>query len=73
MVYLCTWFWGLYSNKYYYDFSPAAKQRRGHQCDYQWTVIAIIAWDGICDTMADFVYKNLSKDIGNHGKFLVLY
>ena len=28
-------------------FLIVTKYREGHKCDYQWTVMAIIKWDGI--------------------------
>ena len=45
-----------------------AKQRKGHQCEYQWTVISIVAWEGLSETMADSAYTQLANDIGKHGE-----
>ena len=37
-----------FSRKSYAEkFLIVTKYREGHKCDYQWTVMAIIKWDGI--------------------------
>ena len=49
-------------------FLVIAKHRKGHQCEYQWIVISIVAWEGISKCMADSAYAQLANDIGKHGK-----
>ena len=45
-----------------------AKQRKGHHCQYQWTVINIVAWEGVSKELADKAYDQMANDIGKHGK-----
>ena len=49
-------------------FLVIVKHRKGHQCEFQWTVISIVAWEGISKSMADSSYEQLANDIGKHGK-----
>ena len=49
-------------------FIVIAKQRKGHHCQYQWTVINIVAWEGVSKELADKAYDQMANDIGKHGK-----
>ena len=44
------------------------RHRTGHQCQYQWMVISIIAWEGVQPLVADFAYEHIAETIGKHGK-----
>ena len=44
------------------------RERTGHQCQYQWMVLSIIAWEGVPSNIADFAYNHISDTIAKHGK-----
>ena len=44
-----------------------AKQRFGHRCDYTWTTVLIIQWDGLPRDMADRAYKEIAEKTAVYG------
>jgi len=44
-----------------------AKQRFGHRCDYTWTTVLIIQWDGLPRDMADRAYKEIAEKTAAYG------
>lgn len=45
-----------------------SKHRIGHTCNTSWIVVAIVAWEGVPDVMADDAYANLSQKMGKYGQ-----
>ena len=41
-------------------FLVVVKQRFGHRCDFTWTVVAIVQWDGVGRDLADRVYVQVA-------------
>ena len=44
-----------------------AKQRLGHRCDYTWTTVLIVQWDGLPRQMADRAYKEIAEKTAAYG------
>ena len=44
------------------------KFRKGHICEFQWLVMAIIQWEGINEEMGNHIYATMSKTLGANGK-----
>ena len=44
-----------------------AKQRFGHRCDYTWTTVLIVQWDGMPRQMADRAYKEIAEKTAAYG------
>ena len=44
-----------------------AKHREGHKCQFQWTVMAIVRWDGIKTEEGNQIYETMSKSLGVYG------
>ena len=44
-----------------------AKQRFGHRCDYTWTTVLIVQWDGLPRQMADRAYKEIAEKTAAYG------
>lgn len=44
------------------------KFRKGHICQYQWVVMAIIHWEGINEEMGNHTYTTMSRTLAAHGK-----
>ena len=44
------------------------KFREGHNCDFRWTVISLVKWDGIQTDQANKLYDIMGKTLGAHGK-----
>ena len=48
-------------------FLVVVKNRKGHKCECQWIVMAIIKWDGIKAELADSIYEGMKENLGPHG------
>ena len=48
-------------------FLVVVKNRKGHKCECQWIVMAIIKWDGIKAELADSIYEKMKDNLGPHG------
>jgi len=44
-----------------------AKQRFGHRCDYTWTTVLIVQWDGLPRQVADRAYKEIAEKTAVYG------
>ena len=44
-----------------------AKQRFGHRCDFTWTTVLIVQWDGLPRQMADRAYKEIAEKTAAYG------
>ena len=42
-------------------FLIVVKNRKGHKCECQWIVMAIIKWDGINVELADDIYEKMKE------------
>ena len=51
-------------------FLVVTKNRIGHNCDFQWMVMAIVKWDGIKSQTADYIYERVGKTLAAHGEFV---
>ena len=43
------------------------KNRKGHKCDFQWTVMGIVRWDGIDTEKGNKIYETMRRTLGKHG------
>ena len=48
-------------------FLVLTKQQIGHSCSHAWIVMAIIKWEGLKRSDADFAYTFLAHKLGKHG------
>merc|ERR1719341_1083152 len=44
-----------------------AKQRFGHRCEYTWTIMLIVQWDGLPRQMADRAYMEIAEKTAAYG------
>ena len=70
IFFIALYFDDFFSRKSYAEkFLIVTKYREGHKCDYQWTVMAIIKWDGIKADIgkqkSQNVFKSISKSRQN--------
>ena len=43
------------------------KHRFGHRCEYTWTTVLIVQWDGLPREMADRAYKEIAEKTAAYG------
>ena len=48
-------------------FLVVAKQRFGHRCEFTWTTVAIIQWDGVGRDLADRAYAEIAARTAAYG------
>ena len=44
-----------------------AKQRLGHRCDFTWTTVLIVQWEGLPRDMSDRAYKEIAEKTATYG------
>ena len=44
-----------------------AKQRFGHRCEFTWTTVLIVQWDGVPRVVADRAYKEIAEKTAAYG------